>query len=141
MYSGHRNWVGMDCNLKNVRLTFFKFSHFRFQNALEQIIICSSFKNLVDFFFLVFYNYVVNKKRYWSTVLNKHGWLYGWDNTLYFSKYCQMQKLSQSYNQPFFIGYFSSKICWLDPPRDSVPYIVRWPLQKFTKCMFFIRYF
>ena len=28
---------GMDSNLKNFRLMFFKFSHFCFQNALEQI--------------------------------------------------------------------------------------------------------
>ena len=42
------DWVGMDCNLKKVRLTFFKFSHFRFQNALEQIIICSSFKTFQE---------------------------------------------------------------------------------------------
>ena len=28
--------------------------------------------NLVDLFFLVFYNYFVNKKRYWSTVLTKN---------------------------------------------------------------------
>ena len=28
------NWVRMDCNMKKVRLAVFKFSHFRFQNAL-----------------------------------------------------------------------------------------------------------
>ena len=32
------NWVRMDCNLKKVRLTVFKFSRFRFQNALYQVI-------------------------------------------------------------------------------------------------------
>ena len=42
----YRLWsefVGMDWNLKNVRLMFFKFSHFCFQNVLEQIS-CSSFQ-------------------------------------------------------------------------------------------------
>ena len=32
------NWVRMDCNWKKVRLTVFKFSRFRFQNALYQVI-------------------------------------------------------------------------------------------------------
>ena len=33
--------AGMDWNLKNVRLMFFKVSHFCFQNVLEQITSCS----------------------------------------------------------------------------------------------------
>ena len=31
------DWVRMDCNLKKVWLTVFKFSGFGFQNALEQV--------------------------------------------------------------------------------------------------------
>ena len=31
------DWVRMDCNLKKVGLTVFKFSRFRSQNTLEQV--------------------------------------------------------------------------------------------------------
>ena len=33
--------VEMNCNLKQVWLTFFKFSHFRLQRVLEQMMSCS----------------------------------------------------------------------------------------------------
>ena len=32
------DWVGMERNLKKIRLTVFKFSRFRFQNAVEEVI-------------------------------------------------------------------------------------------------------
>ena len=47
----------MDYSLKNVRLTFFKFVNFRFQNALEQIAILPFSKASVEFFLPVLENF------------------------------------------------------------------------------------
>ena len=44
-------WPQMDCNLKKARLTVFKFSRFRFLNALEQVMSCS-FQEFIRFLFL-----------------------------------------------------------------------------------------
>ena len=49
----------MDYSLKNVRLTFFKFLNFRFQNALEKIVILPFFKTSVEFFLSGLENYFV----------------------------------------------------------------------------------
>ena len=47
--------VTIDCNLKKVRLTVFKFLRCDFQNALEQVMSCSFSRiQLTDFFFLMF---------------------------------------------------------------------------------------
>ena len=45
LYSHRQSWIWINCNLKKVSPTFFKFSHFYFQNRLEQTIISSFFKN------------------------------------------------------------------------------------------------
>ena len=46
------DWVGMGRNLIKARLTVFKFSHFRLQNAVEQIV-SSSFQEFGGFLFCV----------------------------------------------------------------------------------------